>query len=165
MGDTCANRRPALRAAPGLACSSGSASRLSRSAYSASIASIAGAVSVISPPLARRPLKSYRRNGARSARSAAERAPIGELLVVGSFGRPRRCARPGALAVALLEARHTAAAVEDLLLAGVEGMALRADLYGDLSALLGAAGGEAAAAAAQHSGLDIVRVNTRFHGF
>ena len=38
-------------------------------------------------------------------------------------------------------------------------------LGGDLSALLGAPSGEAASTAAQHSGLDILRVNARFHGF
>ena len=46
----------------------------------------------------------------------------------------------GALAVARLEAGDAAAGVEDLLLAGVERVALRADLDGDVARLLGAAG-------------------------
>ena len=50
--------------------------------------------------------------------------------------------------------------VEDLLLAGVERMALRADLDVDMSALLRAARGERVAAAAVDRGLDVVRVNT-----
>src|SRR6476469_4461578 len=90
---------------------------------------------------------------------ASDRASGSQLFVVGLFGSSL------ALAVALLEAGHAAAAVEDLLLAGVEGMALRADLDVDLSALLGAARGEGGAAAAVHRRLDVVRVNTRFHGF
>src|SRR5690606_22963303 len=56
-----------------------------------------------------------------------------------------------------------ATAVQDLLLAGVERVALRADLHDDLPAGFGAAGLEAVAAATQHGGLDVVRVNTRFH--
>ena len=79
------------------------------------------------------------------------------------FGR--LLARALALAVALLEAGHAAAAVEDLLLAGVEGVALRADLDVNLSARLRAARRERVAAAAVHRRLDVVRVNARFHGF
>src|SRR6185436_13707458 len=85
-----------------------------------------------------------------------------QLAVCACF---RLLGRTLALAIALLEAGHAAAAVEDLLLAGVEGMALRADLDVDLAALLRAASGEGGAAAAVHRRLDVVRVNTRLHGF
>jgi hypothetical protein len=85
---------------------------------------------------------------------AQDRASVKQLFVGGLISTGP------ALAVALLEAGHAAAAVEDLLLAGVERMALRADLDVDLSALLRAARGERVAAAAVDRGLDVVRVNT-----
>ena len=135
---TCANRRPtcgrrrrrrAVRDRP---------ADVSRSACSASSASIAGARvghlgllwhAALNLPTKRRP----------ACARAAERAPIGAASC------RQLCVSPSlrsavALAVALLEAGHTAAAVEDLLLAGVERMALRADLDHDVAALLGAAG-------------------------
>src|SRR6478609_4060573 len=90
---------------------------------------------------------------------ATDRAPLTQLVVgCGLLAGV-------ALAVALLEAGHAAAAVENLLLAGVEGVALGADLDVDLAALLRAASGEGGAAAAVHRRLDVVRVHTRFHGF
>src|SRR5258708_39067133 len=62
-----------------------------------------------------------------------DRASERQLFVGGLIGTGL------ALAVALLEAGHAAAAVEDLLLAGIERVALRADLDVDLSALFRAA--------------------------
>ncbi len=113
-----------------------------------------------------------RRRGVRHVRPPSpERKPTPGLRsrARSGVGKPAICRQPFstglALAVALLEAGHAAAAVEDLLLAGVERVALRADLDVDLSALLRAARGERVAAAAVHRGLDVVRVNTRFHGF
>ena len=124
------------------ACRSGSESWRSRSACSASSASIAGAVSVIVAPPRDRSGASHKRKPTPGLRSRADRASVGQLVVGSAF-----CAGL-ALAVALLEAGHAAAAVEDLLLAGVERVALRADLDVDLSALLGAARRERVAAAA-----------------
>ena len=72
--------------------------------------------------------------------------------------------RPRPLAVALLEAGDSAAAVEDLLLAGVEGVALGADLNHDVAALLGASGLERITAAADHGGLDVGGMNAGLHG-
>ena len=64
-------------------------------------------------------------------------------------------------AVLLVEFIHTAAGVDELLLAGVERMALGADFNGDV--LLGAAGlDHGAARAANGRGL-IIRVNSGLH--
>src|SRR5690242_20562784 len=79
-------------------------------------------------------------------------APLFELL-----------AADGALAVARLEAGDTTAGVEDLLLAGVERVAGRADLDVDLAAAGGAAGGELVPAAARDCGLVVVGVDTAAH--
>src|ERR1700730_3171607 len=68
-----------------------------------------------------------------------------------------------ALAVAPLETSDPTAAVENLLLAGVERVALRADLDHDVAASFGAAGLEGVATAADHGGLAVCRMNTRFH--
>src|SRR6478735_9235230 len=103
-------------------------------------------------------LRSHTESGV--ATSASCRRPCRHRLVLS-----RRFARPGSLSVAFLEAGHAAAAVEDLLLAGVEGVALRADLDVNLSARLRAARRERVAAAAVHRRVDVVRVNARFHGF
>src|SRR3954471_11660740 len=77
------------------------------------------------------------------------RAPSGSLLVGAGGG--------GALAEALLEPGDAAAGVEDLLLAGVEGVARRADLDGQRTGLRGAAGREGVGAVAGH-GRDAVGV-------
>src|SRR5262249_10760485 len=69
-----------------------------------------------------------------------------------------------AFAVALLEARDAPTGVQDLLFAGVEGMAIGTDLDVDLTVALGAAGDEGVAAAAADLRLDIVRVNALLHG-
>src|SRR5215212_4434968 len=69
----------------------------------------------------------------------------------------------GALAVARLEARDAAAGVEDLLLAGVERVAGRANLDVDLAAAGGAAGGELVPATARDRGLVVVGVDTAAH--
>src|SRR6185312_10224754 len=80
----------------------------------------------------------YTRSGARPGTNATDRAPFEQLLAGVSLLTSLLAGI--ALAVALLEARHPATAVEDLLLAGVEGMALRAHLDHDVAVLLGAAG-------------------------
>src|SRR5690349_15636947 len=79
-------------------------------------------------------------------------APLFELL-----------AADGALAVARLEAGDTTAGVQDLLLAGVERVAGRADLDVDLAAAGGAAGGELVPAATRDRGLVVVGVDTAAH--
>src|ERR1039458_8713340 len=61
----------------------------------------------------------------------------------------------GLLAVARLEAGDAATSVQDLLLAGVERVALRAHVRGDLAALHGAAGLERVATGAGDRGRDV----------
>src|SRR4051794_9931041 len=93
-------------------------------------------------------------------REGAARAPSGVLLVgcVGAGGRTR-----GPLAEALLEASHAPTGVEDLLLAGVEGVASRADLDGQLTGRGRAAGLEGVAAATGHGGDVVGRVDVGLH--
>src|SRR3954451_604703 len=122
------------------------------------MASMAGAVSVMSPssrcPSALRRVFSQNAKRRPACAGATDRASFGQLVVGGLVG-----AAGLALAVALLEAGHAAATVENLLLARVERVALRADLDVDLSALLGAARGERVTAPAVHGRLAVVRVN------
>src|ERR1700712_2403787 len=87
-------------------------------------------------------------NGAR--RPGGRRAPPAQLAA--------------ALAVTGLEARNPATGIQDLLLAGVERVAIRADLDGDLSAGLGAVGLERVATAAGHLGGAVIGVNAGVHG-
>ena len=61
----------------------------------------------------------------------------------------------------LVELVHAAAGIDQLLLAGVEGMALGADFYGDV--LAGGAGLDDLAAGAADGGTLIVGVNTVLH--
>src|SRR5262249_48620510 len=68
-----------------------------------------------------------------------------------------------ALSVALFEARHAATAVQDLLLTRVEGVALRAHLDGDVTAVFGAARLERVTATAEHGGLRVGGMNVSFH--
>src|SRR5699024_11022656 len=67
------------------------------------------------------------------------------------------------LAVAGLEASDAAAGVQDLLLAGVERVALGADLGADGTVALGAAGGERVTAGAGHRGLAVSGVDISLH--
>ena len=66
-------------------------------------------------------------------------------------------------AVALLEAVHASAGVNQLLLAGVERMALRADI--DAQLLLHGTGLEGLAADAADDRLAVIRMDLLFHGF
>ena len=66
-------------------------------------------------------------------------------------------------AVLLVELINTAAGVDQLLLAGVEGVALGADFNGDV--LLGGAGLDDGAASALDSGLLVLRMDSFLHGF
>src|SRR5664279_5056254 len=68
-----------------------------------------------------------------------------------------------ALAVARLETRHPTTGVQDLLLAGVERVAVRADLDVDLAAGLGAPGGEVVTATAGDLGRHVRRMNSGLH--
>src|SRR6516164_10294942 len=99
------------------------------------------------------------RTDARPVQARTVRASVSQLFV----GRFSRVGRGLPLAVALLEAGDPAAAVEDLLLAGVEGMALRTDLDDDVAAGLGAAGLEGVPAPAVHGGHLVGGVNVSFH--
>src|SRR4051795_7648731 len=93
-------------------------------------------------------------------REGAARAPS-EVLLVGCVGAGGRTG--GALAEALLEPGHAATGVEDLLLAGVERVARRADLDGQLTGRGGAAGLERVAAATGHGGDVVGRVDVGLH--
>src|SRR6478609_6327085 len=70
----------------------------------------------------------------------------------------------GALAVTRLEARDPATGVQDLLLAGVERVAVGADLDVDLAAGLGAASGEVVSATTGDLGRHVGGVNSGLHG-
>src|SRR6478736_5075717 len=69
----------------------------------------------------------------------------------------------GLLAVTGLEPGHAATGVEDLLLAGVERVALRADVGRDLAGGRGAAGREGVATGAGDRGLHVVGVKVLLH--
>src|SRR5690606_3023973 len=71
----------------------------------------------------------------------------------------------GLLAVAGLEAGHTATGVEDLLLARVERVAGAAHVGADLAGRLRAARHEGVPTGAGHLGDDVLGVDTRLHGF
>ena len=64
-------------------------------------------------------------------------------------------------AVLLVELINTAAGVDQLLLAGVEGVAVGADLNGDI--LLGGAGLDDGAASAANRGLLVLGMNSFLH--
>src|SRR5215467_7037623 len=84
------------------------------------------------------------------------RSGLEKLLLVGGLAR-------GGLAEPLLEPRDAAAGVEDLLLAGVERVAVRADLDVDRAAGRGAPRGERVPAAARHVGDVVLGVNVSLH--
>ena len=69
------------------------------------------------------------------------------------------------LAVALFKASNASTGVKDLLLTGVERVALRADIGADDAVSSGAASRECAATRARDGGLDICRVNIGLHDF
>src|SRR5271170_3437940 len=79
-------------------------------------------------------------------------------------GRSFRLGAGLALAVTPLEASDPTTAVQNLLLTGVERVALRADLDHDVAVFLGAAGLEGVAATADHGGLAVGGMNVSFHG-
>src|SRR4051795_117021 len=84
---------------------------------------------------------------------------------VGPSGRIDGLLAGRLLAVALLEARHATAGVEDLLLARVERVAVAADVGVDRAALGGAVGREGVATGARHRGLHVLRVDPVLHWF
>src|SRR5215210_3306245 len=84
--------------------------------------------------------------------------------LLGGLGRVFRLGGSLLGAEALLEPGHAAACVEDLLLAGVEGVTLRADLGVDHAVLRGAAGCERRAAGAGGLGLDVFGMDLATHG-
>src|SRR5581483_8623957 len=66
------------------------------------------------------------------------------------------------LGVLAAEALHAPGGIHELLLAGKEGMAVRADFYVDV-ALMGGTGGKGVAARAMHANLVIIGMNGCFH--
>ena len=87
-----------------------------------------------------------------------------ECLPVARKNKKRRPFRPAFLlfdAVLFVELINTAAGIDELLLAGVEGMALGAYLNGDV--LAGGAGLDQSAAGTSDDGGLIVGVNSGFH--
>ena len=68
-----------------------------------------------------------------------------------------------ALGILAPEAFDAAGGIQQLLLAGEEGMAVRADFHVDVAAM-GRAGRKAVAAGAHDSNFVVSRMNGRFHG-
>ena len=101
-------------------------------------------------------------NDARPARVPRQVRASTRLCVGRSFFRSVILGAGLALAVALLEAGYATAAVQDLLLTGVERVALRADLDHDAAGFAGAPGLEGIAAAADDGGLTVCRVIALF---
>src|SRR6201990_1515231 len=89
-------------------------------------------------------------------KGVAARGQACGLLLVGGLGR-------GVLAEPLLEPRDAAAGVQDLLLAGVERVAVRADVGVDRAVGRGAPRGERVPAAARHGGGMVLGVNVSLH--
>ncbi len=77
-----------------------------------------------------------------------------KLLVSGLIGR---------LAVTSFEFRNPAAGIENLLLTGIERVALRADIGVNTAVLRGAAGNEGTATGATHRGFGVCRMYIGFH--
>src|SRR5215471_7362930 len=150
MGVSSPYRRPSARDRPGSECTAASArSRSTRAYSSASSASRSNTVS--SPP----PGVVLPSTAEITAPDRPEPSRHGDLLELLAAGR--------LLAEPALEAGHPAAGVEDLLLAGVEGVATRADIGVDDAAACRRPRGEGIPAAAGHLGLHVVRVNVRLH--
>ena len=83
-------------------------------------------------------------------------------------GAPFRAVKPRsllALAVASLEASHTTTGVQNLLLAGVEGVAGRAHVHADLTGGDGGTGLEGVATGARDRGGHVVGVDALLHRF
>ena len=106
------------------------------------------------------PQRLDRRQGAGHPHGAGDR----RLTWTTCSRRSRSLLGRGLLGVARLEAGDAAAGVEDLLLAGVERVALRADIGVDRAGGRGAAGGERRTARAGDGGLDVVGVSVLLHG-
>src|SRR5262252_4166706 len=102
-----------------------------------------------------RPDRSSAGSGGRPP-GALARGQARGLLLAGGLGR-------GVLAEPLLEPRDAAAGVQDLLLAGVERVAVRADLDVDRVGRGGAPRGERVPAATGHGGDVVVRVDISLH--
>src|ERR1700723_1442437 len=95
------------------------------------------------------------RAGARETDPGSARLLLGGLLVGGLLA--------GGLAEALLEPRDATTGVQDLLLARVERVAVRADVGVDRAAGSGAPGGERVPAATGHGGDVVLGVNVSLH--
>src|SRR5215469_1520753 len=114
-------------------------------------------------------------SAARSAsRSNTAYLPFMKLMLAGQAKRSRPDVRDGNVVTCLLAASsllaepalepgHAAAGVENLLLAGVEGVTLRADVGVDDTVPRGAARLERVPAATHHGRVDVLRVDTGLH--
>src|SRR3954447_6656628 len=157
MGVSSAYRRPSRRARAWSACTCGSANRASTSRCSAASAATASSTA---PPWRRTSDRTSRvgqkRTGGNSTMPVPRdlRAPASE----GLLGR-----RGVLLAVARLEPGHAATGVHELLLAGVEGVALAAHVSVDLAGRRGAAGRELGPARAGDQRLVVLRVDVLAH--
>src|SRR5579863_8678294 len=89
--------------------------------------------------------------------------PRSRGLDLGSAGLLAAGLLAGSLPEALLEPGHATAGVQDLLLARVERVAVRADLDVDRAAAGGALGGKAVPAATGHVGDVVLRVDVWLH--
>src|SRR5262249_839236 len=130
-------------------------------AYSRRLAMTAGSVTSRSSSSYRRSTSASRSSMARHAsrRREGPRTPSAggggcSAALVGALG--------GLVAVLAVEALHPAGGVDQLLLAGEEGMACRADL--DVDALLRGAGLDDIAAGADDAALLVARMNAFLHG-
>src|SRR4051794_3472588 len=95
---------------------------------------------------------------------SAERGPARRVELLVCRLRGRLLSRLLGGGVALLEPCHATTGVEDLLLAGVEGVALRADVGVDRPTLDRAPRGEGVAAGAGHLGVVVLGVGVLLHG-
>src|SRR5215467_15155290 len=150
MGVSSPYRRPSARDRSGSECTAASAR--SRSTWAYSSASSASRSNTVSSPPPGTILPSTAEITAPKRPQPSRHGDLRELLAAGRL-----------LAEPALEAGHPPAGVEDLLLAGVEGVAIRADIGVDDAVARCGPGGEGVPAGAGHLGLHVVRVNVRLH--
>src|SRR6201996_5780567 len=144
------------RALSASACTPGSAR--ARSSSACSDASSPSRSNTVVPPSVEQSVQHQNRLAC-GARQADGQCVSGRGLLAAAAAAVTR----GLLAEAALEPGDAATGVQNLLLAGVERVASRADVGVDLAVGGGAPGHEGVPAAAGHRGGTIVRVNLRLH--
>src|SRR6266513_211376 len=150
MGVSSPYRRPNARDRSGSECTAASAR--SRSTWAYSSASSASRSNIMPSPPPGPILPSTAEITAPERQQPSRHGDLRELLAAGRL-----------LAEPALEAGHPAAGVEDLLLAGVEGVAIRADIGVDVAVACCRPRGEGVPAGAGHLGLHVVGMNVRLH--